>query len=198
MGKAPSGLNRNGYARLSDLDSAGVRRISRELAAAQANLVARTLPIWRPSFRATGNSLYGWSRQWEYAYAVANLPSNPGKVLDAGSGMTFLPFYLSERGSEVFCCDHDSALKPIFKEAISLTGTNVEFTNSSIHDMPYADNTFDNAYCVSDTAPGDCGICSGAETRWPSHPHLRYQPRERWRDPLRRFCIPAIQFVTGI
>ena len=94
MGKTPSGL--------SDLDSAGMRRISRELAASQASYVARTLPICAPLFGLPEQSLH--LEQTVGIRICIRKPAeqrwqNPRRWL----GITFLPFYLGERGSEVSC-----------------------------------------------------------------------------------------------
>jgi len=142
-------LQRNGYARLSDLESPGLQAHNRELENYQARFVAMTRPIWETSFPFSGDSLYTWSRQWEYAYTLANLPKNTGKILDAGSGITFFPFFLAEHGHEVFCCDFDPSLDEVFREATALAGTKVDFNNSSIDALPYANELFDAVCCIS-------------------------------------------------
>jgi len=142
-------LNRNGYARLSDLESPDLRTINRELENYQASFVARTRPIWQPSFPITGDTLYTWSRQWEYAYALANLSNVKGRIVDAGSGFTFFPFFLAERKNEVFCCDPDPSLGEVFRRAIALTGTKVDFRKAGIRALPYEDEFFDAVCCIS-------------------------------------------------
>jgi SAM-dependent methyltransferase len=149
MKSSPSVLYRNGYARLGDLESPDLQAISRELENYQATFVAKTRSLWQPSLPFTADGLYTWSRQWEYAYALANLPDGAGRFLDAGSGITFFPFFLAERGREVSCCDLDPALVRAFQEAVSLTGVTVDFKAAGIDALPYGDSSFDVVSCVS-------------------------------------------------
>lgn len=66
-----------------------------------------------------------WSRRWEYPFALdavrgqwERVGGHGYRVLDAGSGFTFLPFLLSERlGASVTCVDASAALEPAFRRA---------------------------------------------------------------------------------
>jgi SAM-dependent methyltransferase len=48
-----------------------------------------------------------WSRRWEYSYALERIRKSKEKVMDAGSGLTFLPAILKSRGHDVTCLDSD-------------------------------------------------------------------------------------------
>lgn len=50
-----------------------------------------------------------WSRRWEYSYLLERIPKEQKKILDAGSGLTFLPALLKSRGHRVTCLDNDGA-----------------------------------------------------------------------------------------
>lgn len=102
------------------------------------------------------NPLHSWSRQWEYPYVFARVAevvrANPrARVLDAGSGATFLPFYLKRRfeGTTVACCDTDETLTDVFASLNRNMGADVEFSASDIRALPYGDRSFDLIYCVS-------------------------------------------------
>lgn len=146
---SPSPLLRNGYAKLADLKTPSVQALSDRLELAQASFVAKSAPVWNRTLRFSADSLYTWSRQWEYPYVFANLGATSQRILDAGSGMTFFPFFLADVGHQVSCCDNDGSLSRIFEQARSLTGLPVEFQTGSITKLPYADGHFDTVCCVS-------------------------------------------------
>jgi 2-polyprenyl-3-methyl-5-hydroxy-6-metoxy-1,4-benzoquinol methylase len=143
------GLERNGYAMLSDLELPEHVAILRSMEAFQAEFVAQTRPIWRHGLAITGDTLYNFSRQWEYPYAWVNLGARTGRILDAGSGMTFFPYLLAASGFEVQCCDANRSLASEFDHARSLTGYRVGFAAGSIAEMPYPAASFDSAVCIS-------------------------------------------------
>jgi SAM-dependent methyltransferase len=142
-------LARNGYALLGDLEVGEHIEILKWMEGFQADFIARTRGIWRQDWPVTGDTLYNFSRQWEYPYAWSNLGVPPGKVLDAGSGITFFPFLLAAAGFEVEACDTNALLAAKFEQARSLTGYQVAFTLASITTLPYRPSTFDSAICIS-------------------------------------------------
>lgn len=100
--------------------------------------------------------LHQWSRQWEYPFVLNKLAPCLGKssgkrVLDAGSGITFFPYYLQEAYTslEVACCDQDDALAEIFGNINSDNGVDIRFTHADLASMPYDDAWFDCIYCTS-------------------------------------------------
>jgi SAM-dependent methyltransferase len=146
---ADAGLARNGYARLRDLSNASYIEVMQSLERFQVEFLARTRSVWRKDFAFTGDSLYNFSRQWEYPYAWQNLGAPSGRVLDAGSGITFFPFLLAAAGWKVECCDVDASLGAPVRTAVESTGHAVEFSATPIENMRYEDGTFDAVACIS-------------------------------------------------
>lgn len=114
----------------------------------------------RPYARTwVADPLHQWSRRWEYPFVLSRLaadlsgrPDNgPVRILDAGSGVTFLPYFVAESFHEVTveCCDHDGSLVPIFDSINDRRAPGVRFTQADLHDLPFAAGSFDVVCCVS-------------------------------------------------
>lgn len=142
-------LERNGYALRPDLENPGFQELSNKLEAFQLDFLAKTRKLWSERFHFSGDNLYAWSRQWEYPYHVANMPAAPLRILDAGSGITFYPFYLASLGHSVSCCDLMESLDQVFETARRVTSLPVEFVGASLTQMPFPDASFDAVSCVS-------------------------------------------------
>lgn len=91
-----------------------------------------------------------WSRICEYPYCFISLCHNVkagSDVLDAGSGITFFPFFLS-RLFKVTCVDQDDYSDPYI-----LINRNqradVRFIHSNLESIPIEPNSYDAVYCVS-------------------------------------------------
>lgn len=102
------------------------------------------------------NPLRSWSRQWEYPYVFGQVAemvrTRPrARILDAGSGATFMPFHLASRfeGTTISCCDTDSSLEEVFASLNRNMDHDIEFTTADIRALPYDDGSFDIVYCVS-------------------------------------------------
>ncbi len=100
--------------------------------------------------------LHQWSRQWEYPFVFNRvkkiIQQAPGaSVLDAGSGVTFFPYYVKAQFAsvKVCCCDYDAKLTGIYGQINSGAGEGVEFSVADLRDLPYEDECFDMIYCVS-------------------------------------------------
>lgn len=116
-------------------------------------------------YRKVSDPFHSWSRRWEYPYCYSRLasfiqPSVQTSVLDAGSGWTFFPFYItqSRRGTKVHCCDSDPTLGVLFNCANRSMYTNVAFERGDIIRLAYPDCSFDIVYCISvleHLEPGD-------------------------------------------
>jgi SAM-dependent methyltransferase len=144
-------LAKNGYALLSDLDAPDFADVVRSMEGFQAEFIARTRHVWDADFPIPGDALAHFSRQWEYPYAWVNLGGRSGRVLDAGSGITFFPFLLAAAGYEVECCDEDGSLGlgARFEQASRASGCSVGYTECSLTEMPFDDATFDGVACIS-------------------------------------------------
>lgn len=106
--------------------------------------------------------LHQWSRQWEYPYVyrsvmeylnTRHLLHSPVKMLDAGSGVTFFPYYLGStvRNLNITCCDSDGALAPLFdrvNQSVRVEGE-VKFVKADLHALPFKDDSIDVVYCIS-------------------------------------------------
>lgn len=103
------------------------------------------------------DSLHQWSRQWEYPFVFDQIKScfenkNAEKnILDAGSGVTFFPYYIKEKhaAAKVYCCDYDCSLDETFKNINSKIGNKVDFSCSTIQQTGFKNSYFDIIYCIS-------------------------------------------------
>lgn len=103
--------------------------------------------------------LHQWSRQWEYPFTLSRIsadlagrPSDePVRILDAGSGVTFLPFLLAETfpNVTVCCCDWDSSLAPVFAAINQDAPSRVDFVTADLHELPFESAEFDLVYSIS-------------------------------------------------
>lgn len=105
---------------------------------------------------------HAWSRGWEYPWAVKQLCRarlhNGGtlRLLDAGSGATFFPFFLREfYTARVTCVDSAPAVIAALGdveqalEAIRPRRPSLELADADIGALPHADGTFDAIVCIS-------------------------------------------------
>jgi len=126
-----------------------------------SNDFLREFDFLRFKYKWGKDPFHQWSRQWEYPYVFAaiknhlherNIPAP--KILDAGSGFTFFPYYLSREisGAAITCCDYDHKLLSFF-ETINKTNDNntqqVEFQYADLHALPFESSTFDVVYSIS-------------------------------------------------
>ena len=100
--------------------------------------------------------LHQWSRQWEYPFVHGRVQQmirhepRPS-ILDAGSGLTFFPYYLNARSdaASIHCCDHDKTLTKAFDHINAGRDNIVEFSAVDLRDLPYDDESFHMVYCIS-------------------------------------------------
>ena len=104
-----------------------------------------------------------WSRRWEYPFAVqcildfaAGSPAVPPRILDAGSGVTYFPYFLSHliAGAKVTCCDSNPKYAGIFAEinrdrSAAGQGGNIEFVQAMLQSLPFAPASRDVIACIS-------------------------------------------------
>ncbi|GEM_PF-1986414 len=104
------------------------------------------------------DSLHHWSRQYEYPYVFYNVSSfirnskiPHCKILDAGSGVTFFPYYIKEsfQNTAVVCCDQEVINKDIFKDINDNFQNKISFNIEDLRETNYHDCSFDIIYCIS-------------------------------------------------
>ena len=102
------------------------------------------------------DSLHQWSRQWEYPYVFNRVETiiknrETSKILDAGSGITFFPYFLKSLypSMDVYCADNDTNLESIYQQINMHGPVQVNFSCSDLKKLPFALEQFDVVYCVS-------------------------------------------------
>jgi SAM-dependent methyltransferase len=98
--------------------------------------------------------LYEWSRRLEYPFVIEALRKNAGvRVLDAGSGVTFLPFFLREKfGMQVECLDFEPSYPERMKQVCDLLEIRPPFpfhVGDLTRPLPCADESFDSVLSIS-------------------------------------------------
>jgi ubiquinone/menaquinone biosynthesis C-methylase UbiE len=101
--------------------------------------------------------LHQWSRQWEYPFVFSRISEFAGNagprlnILDAGSGVTFFPFFLSSRFSHaaISCCDYDETLEEVYRRLNVHLPATAQFVPGDLRHLPFQNNAFDIVYCVS-------------------------------------------------
>ncbi len=100
-----------------------------------------------------------WSRQWEYPFIynringyLANNKSKMSRVLDAGAGITFFPYLLSELNAvdQVVCQDIDQQLSGLYRRV----NTEYQYTGpvlsvGELQRLQFRSNSFDIVYSIS-------------------------------------------------
>lgn len=104
------------------------------------------------------NPLHQWSRRWEYPYVYSIIkqylfypPKSEYHVLDAGSGVTFFPYYLVSqlKNIRVTGCDYDASFEAIINNINSASKKTVNFLKTNLQEIPLEDESVDIVYCVS-------------------------------------------------
>src|SRR3954471_12282938 len=102
-----------------------------------------------------------WSRRWEYPFVTQRVirfaqqqqnSDAPFRVLDAGSGVTFFPYYIRKEvpRSEITCFDSNNSYHPMFAAVNKgMAETNVKFVEGMLQKLPFEKDTFDAVCCIS-------------------------------------------------
>lgn len=101
--------------------------------------------------------LHQWSRQWEYSYVIQQIKDHKKnkkgyRVLDLGSGVTFLPYYLINKSkvTEVVALDYDKSLQGLFDLVNKKLKTTVKFVHHDMRELnKLKAEQFDAIYSVS-------------------------------------------------
>jgi SAM-dependent methyltransferase len=119
--------------------------------------------------RHWGQDPFGlWSRRYEYPFvgeAVLTFARNehggggggaevgrPMKILDAGSGVTFFDYRLTEElpNASIVCVDYDTSYHQMFADINAATpGSRVSFVEAGLQKLPHGDGEFDSLCCLS-------------------------------------------------
>lgn len=101
-------------------------------------------------YRWIKDALNQWSRIYEYPFCFTHLASASkprARVLDAGSGVTFFPFMLDAH-FDVACLDRDDYAS-VYCAINQAQGTQVQFTQAALQEMPFESEALDAVYCLS-------------------------------------------------
>jgi len=101
-----------------------------------------------------------WSRRWEYPFAAdallrfANEQGAAGarfRVMDAGSGVTFFPYYICSRvpNAEFDCVDYDRTYSAMFNTINRSETALVHFVQATLQKLPMDDRALDAIVCIS-------------------------------------------------
>lgn len=110
------------------------------------------------NYKWVEDPLHQWSRQWEYPYVYNKITKIVNKnnnvktnILDAGSGITFFPYFLKKEinDSSIFCCDNDISLKSVYQKVNHKIKVPIKFSNTDLRDLNFENKSFDIIYCVS-------------------------------------------------
>lgn len=154
-------FERADYAKISDLNEPSLVKLFNHLETKQYHFLdqlSRKEIEWKLPWPQ--DALHQWSRRWEYPYVASSVPETSAKILDAGSGFTFFPFYLAGLGHQVFAVDRDCQLKAYYdamgtdyslfsKGSESASQGKLEFSVQDISSLAFEANTFDMVYCIS-------------------------------------------------
>jgi SAM-dependent methyltransferase len=100
-----------------------------------------------------------WSRRWEYPFAAEHTiefarsqPPGRMKILDAGSGVTYFPYFLCDElpHVEVVCVDSDKSYHEMFAAINRNTDhQRVSFVEAMLQKLPLEDGAVDAICCIS-------------------------------------------------
>ena len=145
-------LRRNGFALLKDLEDPIMRKVQSEMLSFQERFTKDNVSLLS-KLKWPLRPLNQWSRQWEYPYVLLNsVKTDKAIILDAGSGLTFFPFYLLSKGYIVHCCDMDKVLESMFLHINTRScsqSKNIHFRTCSLNNLAYPDEYFDEVFCIS-------------------------------------------------
>ncbi len=112
--------------------------------------------LGRYARRWVSDPLHQWSRQWEYPYAFSRIESSlqtkeSKNILDAGSGITFFPYFIKSLypATDIYCVDSDPELENIYQRINAHREEKVNFSCSDLKKLPFTSEQFDTIYCVS-------------------------------------------------
>lgn len=127
-----------------------MREFARSFLDANADVLKSYAARW------SEDPLHRWSRRWEYLYVterVGEAARRDGttRVLDAGSGLTFFPHWLTYKHPvvAVACPDRDPQIEPASADLRPPAQENVTYATQDLADLRYPDASFSLVSCVS-------------------------------------------------
>jgi ubiquinone/menaquinone biosynthesis C-methylase UbiE len=100
-----------------------------------------------------------WSRRWEYPFVAQRIiefaetqGDGPFRLLDAGSGVTYFPYFIRAElpRSEITCFDSNTSYHPMFASVNQTMGeSQVKFEEGWLQKLPFADDSYDAICCIS-------------------------------------------------
>jgi 2-polyprenyl-3-methyl-5-hydroxy-6-metoxy-1,4-benzoquinol methylase len=100
-----------------------------------------------------------WSRRWEYPFVAQRLinfaekrPQQPLKILDAGSGVTYFPYFIINQlpAAEFTCCDYDASYARQFERINHVRNeSRVKFLQADLRNIPLESASVDALCCIS-------------------------------------------------
>lgn len=85
------------------------------------------------------------SKRWEYPWALERgSPTAHSCLLDAGCGASIFPIYLAKKGCDVCALDMNPPTGLADAHNVS-----VKYVRGDLAELPFADDTFDQIYCIS-------------------------------------------------
>jgi len=149
----------NGYATVSDLKKEEWRLVFDKLQNEQSEFLKFQDKFRSDDYKWPKDPLNEWSRIWEYPYIYENIKKiiereakNDLKVLDYGSGVTFVPFALSKLGCNVTCADIDPVVGFDIPKAVDQIGVQQGSIGVALirnRKIPVENQSQDVVYCVS-------------------------------------------------
>src|SRR3954468_74251 len=104
---------RAGIPTLAEVEALLAGEVFAEHVASNAQFLERFGHLLRRYEKVWGRDpLSHWSRRWEYPFVAGRMIDfKPRRILDAGSGVTYLPHFLCEKlpDAQVTCCDSNRA-----------------------------------------------------------------------------------------
>lgn len=104
------------------------------------------------NYKWVKDALNQWSRVFEYQYCfekLRDIGSEPFSILDAGSGITFFPFFLSSVYNYSVTCIDDDNYTETYNSINTNQGSRVNFKQYSLDNVGFPDKSFDSIICVS-------------------------------------------------
>lgn len=150
MSEFPSGLvPRSLYQDVeSTLTYQSMRRFSDCFLEANATSLSDYGRLWSP------DPLANWSRRWEYPFVGSRLVDivEPGnRWLDAGAGITFLPFWVQQSVPElqISCLDANPEFPAVFRQLTARNSAEVAYLTGDLAETRLPNDLFDVISCVS-------------------------------------------------